>query len=284
MERILIIGMESVAAKAIGNALCDAFEVTTLTPSGNARNPQLTAQRLTPTSLQSTEADTIVFCGGASRSSWDPEFGDLSPEEAWLQPALQKAADSDAQFVFVSSDAVFGGPWVFHNDDNTSFDQTESALAIRDYEQQVEALESTLIVRTNVIGDERDHSGIAGRIVERLQQGESELIDASACGTPIAATDFAMAVVECLKAEVTGYLNIAGAERATIWQLATAVAAAGNFDCDHLVPARGHGRPIERSLRCERLRKELQITTPTLRETAEHIVASIETTAAPIAA
>lgn len=284
MERILIIGTDSVAARALGDASSAAFEVTALTATGTSGSPLLTAHRLSPTSLKSVDADTLVFCGGASRSSWDPEFGDFTIEEQWLQAALQKAAAAGAKFVYISSDAVFGGPWVFHNDDSTSFAETKSGRAIRQFEHQVEALRDSLIVRTNVVGLQDDESGIAKRILDRLRQGESEVVDAGSYGTPIAVPDFALATMECLKAELTGSVNVSGAERTNVWRLATAMAKAGHYDCDHLVPGRGNTRPTERSLRCERLRRELKITTPTLQETAEHIVASTAAVVEPIAA
>lgn len=120
-----------------------------------------------------------------------------------------------ARFTFISSDAVFTGPWMFHDEDGPGKCETAAAQCLRDAEQQVRELDpQALIVRTNAFG--WSPLGEAGWIEQRLHELRTKRLadqDFVRHATPILATDLAGILVRAWSEGVTGICHIAGAER-----------------------------------------------------------------------
>ena len=277
MDRVLVIGVDSVAGQAVADQLTSQSEVCGLWHKTAVLSADFKSTRLTNDSLveQCEQADLIVFCGNASQSSWDDSFGDFEVEESWLTKTLKLSEQTTARFVFISSDVVFGGPWVFHDDDSGSYCDGRTAQKVRSFETAVERCKDSLIVRSNVLGIGPSSIGLTSRIVERLESGESERVDACVYGTPIESTEFAQTLTECLVAGVSGYVNIGGAERTTAFRYVTTLANTLGHNAEHLIPIHDHRRIQEKSLRCQRLRQELKIAGPLLKETVDHVTQQI---------
>ncbi len=277
MDRILVVGVDSVAGQAIADRLKSQSKVCGLWNRTAVHSADLETTRLNNASLlrQCEGADLVIFCGGASLSSWDDNFGDFEVEKSWLQKALTCAERASARFVFISSDVVFGGPWVFHDDDSRSFCNGRTAQTVRSFETDVERLTDSLIVRTNALGIGQSNIGLTSRIAERLASGESEHVDASVYGTPIDSNEFAQALTECLVSGMSGCVNIGGAERTTAFRYATTLANSLGYDGEHLIPVHDNRRIQEKSLRCQRLRQELKIAGPLLKETVDRVTQQV---------
>lgn len=274
MDRVLIIGVDSIAGRAVAQQLAERCEVTGFWVSRPEFPDGCATSRIDEKlfSEKCETADVLIFCGGASMSSWDSEFGDLTAESAWLKPCIGAARRSGIRFVFVSSDAVFGGPWVFHDDDSQSYSDNDTAKEIQRHEAAVADLDGSLIVRTNIAGLDGEGRSFASRITRRIDSGECEHVDAASYATPISAREFAEILSECIAAGTTGFINIGGAERTTQFRFATMLAAALCCDVEHLMPGGSEsGRTKEQSLRCERLRHELNVPPPLLRETVDDV-------------
>ena len=214
-----------------------------------------------------SEADIVVFCGGAAQSSWDAGFGDFTAEEDWLATCIDAIQPSDQRLIFISADAVFKGPWVFHDDDSKSLATDRIAKRILKHESQVASIDNSLIVRTNVLGLAPD--SLVEEIADAVHSQSPIQIDASTFGTPIAAADFAKAMANCLDADTCGYINIAGAERLNPFRFATALAICLDGQADVIEPSTCSSTPIERSMRCDRQRSEHQQRPPLLRGMVE---------------
>ncbi|MEQ9410354.1 MAG: sugar nucleotide-binding protein [Fuerstiella sp.] len=277
MERTLIIGIDTVAGRSVAQQLTGRAEVSGLWFNSPVPVDGCNSSRIESETLgdRIRAADAVVFCGGASYSSWDSGFGEFAAEEQWLQACLAAAQGTETRFVFISSDAVFGGPWVFHDDHGDSFADTDIAAQLLQFEAIVEQLNNSLIVRTNIAGVDSQGQGFVNRIAARLRSGESEHVDARVFATPLAASDFSELLIECLVTDLTGVINIAGAERTTAFHFAIRMAAGLGYGVEHLIPTTSNGKPCEQSLRCERLRKELKRSAPNLKETIERVVQSI---------
>ena len=269
MNRILIVGIDTVAGRSLADKLsgtCDLAGLWFRTPTVL---PGCTATRINKTALSehAATATTVVFCGAASQSSWNRTFGNFGPEEKWLTPCLQAVKTSGSRMVFVSSDAVFSGPWVFHDDNSVAHSEESSAEQLRRFESQVQGLKHSLIVRTNIV----DGKGMVQDALRAVEKGRSVSVDAGTYATPVTQNAFASSLVDCLTAGMTGYVNIAGAERTSPFQLVTLLATSLECDTHRIVAKFDTERPVERSLRCQRLRHELKQLPSLLKDTLEHL-------------
>lgn len=273
MDHVLVIGIDSTAGRSAAAYLSTRFTVCGLWLESPDVPEGCSAMRMSAASLaaQAAKTDTVIFCGDAARSSWDDNFGQFDTEQKWLDLSLRFAEQNGARFVFLSSDAIFDGPWMFHDDDSRSYSDGNAAISLLEFESRVAALCESLIIRTNVLSV-GTASGFPQRILERLEARECEQVDARTYSTPLAPGRMAELLTECLLAGTTGVMNIGGAERTTPFGFATALAGVLGYDTQQLMPADGTASGFqERSLRCSRLRHELKTPTPVLKETLEEI-------------
>lgn len=271
MVRTLIVGIDTVTGYSLAQHLAPQSEVSGLWFETPEFVDGCHTCRIDSDSLeqQVSEADVIVFCGGAARSSWDADFGDFSAEQQWLPSCIAAMEQNGQRLIFVSSDAVYSGPWVFHDDDSKSRATNKVAKRLIKFETTVAAVKDSLIIRTNVLG-----SAVGCFLDETAEAIRSQVpiqLDASTFATPIASTDFAYAVESCINCGALGSLNVGGAERITPYRFAIALANALTLQTDLISPRKLKSTPVERSMRCDRLRNEGRQTTPLLRSTLEYL-------------
>lgn len=271
MVRTLIVGIDTVAGRSLAKSLVHESDVSGLWFANPEFIAGCQARRLDPDALleQIAEADAIVFCGGAAQSSWDADFGDFEREDDWLAACIA-AIDSSAQrLIFISSDAVFCGPWLFHDDDSSSLAADELARRLLKQESCVKAVSDSLIVRTNVL----DASGesFLNAADDAISAGNPIKIEASIFATPIAAANFGEALATCITSGTSGYVNIGGAERLTPFQFAMALANHLSLDTSSIEPLATNRGARERSMRCQRLRLEHKQSPPLMANTVEHL-------------
>ena len=275
MTKILIVGIDSLIGRSLAQHLATRCSVSGLwldhaesikSCSGGPVNQQ-------SLSKQTESADVVIFCGGASRSSWDNQFGTFSAEQKWLKPCIAAAGKADTQLVFISSDAVFSGPWVFHDDATPSLvkNTTSSKVAktLVGFEAQVTAARSSLVVRTNVLGWKANT--FLGERLDALLAGRRLILDATTFSTPIVDQHFAPLLEECLQRSVSGYIHIGGGERTSPFSFAVELISGMNKITSELTPNTISRSPSEQSLRCSRLRQELHQQTPILKVSIEAI-------------
>ena len=277
VDRILIVGVDCQVGQALTEYLANRAAVEAAWISRPPVSSDINSISVSDPAFadQVGEADVVVFCGGAAESSWNAGFGRLKPESKWLRVLVDQLNSTTTRLVYVSSDSVFGGPWIFHNDDSQSFSDDSTARQIRKWEELVASVDNSLIVRTNVPGRGIGSESFCERIAERLAAGESEQVDGGRFATPVSSLEFSRVLTEALAVGMSGYLNIGGAERTSPFRFATALAAALDYDNQHLIPRKPAEPVCESSLRCQRLRKALEITAPLLRDTINDIVESL---------
>lgn len=275
MTRTLIVGIDTVAGRSLAEQLSRRSEVRGLWFSKPEFLDGCPGARVSPKSLnqETASADVIVFCGGAAKSSWDADFGDFSHEQNWLNQCLN-AIEHDQRFAYISSDAVFSGPWLFHDDTSTSLATNRLAKTILKYESLVCKLTNTLIVRTNVLGTES--GSFVADSVATVRREQQLTLNASTFATPIDAESFGMALASCLNHGATGFFNIASAERTTPFHWTMSLAKEMNLSSEHIRPAVANGKASEQSMRCGRLRNECQLSPPLKSIVLEHLAIAFE--------
>ncbi|MBX3443266.1 MAG: sugar nucleotide-binding protein [Planctomyces sp.] len=287
MERTLIVGAESV----VGANLCvhwsPRFEVAAVSPrsislSGCQVLPNPGSRRSPETLLAEVQPDVVVYCGPESRSPWEaahsgPIEADAESAAAWASAAR----DAGAAHVHLSSDAVFTGPWMFHDEASECFCPSPSSRAIRLVEDAVsERHPEACIVRTHAFGWSPDsRAGWLEVLLSTIEARRPLGLDAVRHATPMLATDLADVLEAMLAGGLTGTFHVAGAERVSPMGLAQRLASQFNLpwipsgrDRALTEPPHGFGAG-ECSLQTKKIRGELCRAMPLLSESLDRLEA-----------
>lgn len=277
MDQILIVGIDSPCGRSLAKHLSESFEVHGLW----FRTPVFTEHCSTAPLDESTltefaqNCDKLIFCGNAARSSWENDFGRFEYENKWLSPCIQVLRNHPSQLVFLSSDAVFDGPWLFHGDNSSCYSSTSVSRRLRDFEQAATTLTDSVIVRTHIVSQQNSPSCFADKL-NALEQQQIVVADSSIHATPISENAFSETLAACLKRGVTGYLNIGGAERTTQHSLLCRLATEFGLNHQSIHPEHNPQQKLtERSLRCDRVRQQFDLTSPLLTQTIDALCDSL---------
>lgn len=242
MDSVLIIGVEGAVGAGLALTLQQSHSVVGLanraginidgcqTVHATSHNAVSVRQQ-----IQSERPDWIIFCGTASRSSWDSDT--VRTEAINDKHAIEwakAAADGDIEFCMISSDAVFTGPWMLHKEDDEHFCSTPQAERLRQIETAVlDENDDALIVRTNAFGwsPNVESPEFVETIMESLDGGWPIDIDFLRYSSPILVTDLGMLLLKAHTEELRGMLHISGSERINPFQFAERIAELANLNC-----------------------------------------------------
>lgn len=284
VKRLLIVGAETVVGANLAAEASDRYQVVALTSEPqvsilgcemldaghDGQSPQEWARDLQP--------DAIVHCGPASQSAWDastePTITNDMVCEAGKWAAAARSVES--HFTHLSSDAVFSGPWMFHDEESQAFCPSAGARVIRQTEKNVtEQCPNSLIIRSNAYGwsPTGGKCGWIDQILLDLDRRSLQQYDFLRHGTPILATDLADILLRAIEENLSGLHHVAGAERVNPLQFATRLA--DHFELPWLAVRRAEEcleEPIvgfgasETSLQTKKIRKALCVAMPMLSE------------------
>lgn len=283
MKRILIVGAESVVGANIAAEAARTHQVVALTSSHRVDIDGCDMLRHSSGApvaswLQQVQPDAVVHCGPASRSAWDTTSRSPVDESTVADAAAWATAchDEGRHFTFLSSDAVFSGPWMFHDEESDSFCPSAEATIIRAAEEQVaQQASKALILRTNAYGwaPAGAPNGWVEQILVDLERRSLQGYDYIRHATPILATDLADILLRAIDEDLTGLHHVAGAERVN--PLMFAQRLADLFEMPWLAvrraedpldePSVGFGAG-ETSLQTKKIRKALCVAMPMLSE------------------
>lgn len=285
MKTFLIVGIESVVGANLAASLCGQTRVVGVSAGSSVSLPGCERATLDHGNadairncLQQTRATHVIFCGSAACSFWDPTGKGFEDSDAVLWATA--AAQEKRHFTLISSDAVFTGPWMFHDEDSTATCPSSEATGIRQVETRVrEACDNSLIVRTNAFGWSTSGSkGWLETLLTGMENNQPLELDPICHATPILASDLADYLDPALDDELTGVFHIAGAERVSPHQFARQLASAFEVSSPATRTIReldarptGFGRS-ETSLQTRRFRSEYDCAMPLLNEGLARLV------------
>lgn len=221
MDKFLVIGVDTVVGANLALALAEKYRVSTWHPEDKfdiVNCDALDPSDAPSAAVESTKPDWVIYCGPAARSAWDPATAGLINEEI-VEQAQAWAGAATAQgsrFVMISSDAIFTGPWMFHEEECAGTCQSAEAVAIREAEKAVkEAAPDSLIVRTNAFGWSADptRNGWIENLLGEVEVRRFVEQDSIRHATPILATDLVAIIERACQENLSGTFHIAGAER-----------------------------------------------------------------------
>jgi dTDP-4-dehydrorhamnose reductase len=283
VNTILVVGVDTTVGANFAARLAEKQSVVGLSSVGGISIDGCDAQTFDPSNPSEAEAwlsdvrpEQVVYCGPESRSGWEPQTplhlnaGSAAAAGRWAAAAHS----AGAPFTMISSDAIFTGPWIFHDEDSLAVCRSPEATAIRDAEKLVrDACPTSLVVRTNAFGwSPTASSGWIEDLLSGIEERRMLDCDCIRHATPILATDLAEIVDRAWQEALTGVFHIAGAERISPMQFAQRLA--DQFDLPWLTLRReqtlvelpqGFGAG-ETSLQTKRIRKALCVAMPMLSE------------------
>jgi len=280
VERFLVVGVDTVAGANLAATFADHHHVSTWAPMTgyeiahcNALDPALSPDQL----IRHAQADCVLYCGAAARSAWEPETKSLT-NDAMVADAdtwAKACAAAQVRLVMISSDAVFSGPWMFHEENSHGLCFSYQSQALRAAESHVcESCPDALIIRTNVFGWSATGEG-TGWVETLLRTVETKRFveqDHVRHATPILATDLAEIVRRACQEKLSGIYHVAGAERVS--PLSFTQRLADQFELPWLAMRRETSlmevpqdfSEGECSLQTKKIRKELCVAMPLLSE------------------
>lgn len=282
MDTILVGGIDTVVGANLAATLSDTFRVV-----GAAFSFPVSIAGCKVTDCAEDDTDTIrhlfasvrpdwtVYCGAASESCWEADSRQLAGKLAGngAQSWASAAREFDARLTYISSDAVFTGPWMFHEEESIALCPSDTARAIRATEKEVQEICPTaLVTRTHAYGwlpGSADGCRIE-QILNDLQTGTSEFADCVRHATPILSADLADLLSQAYRQRLQGVFHIAGAERVNPARFVRELAdvfelpAPESKTIDALSePSSGFARG-ETSLQTRKIRQALNVGIPTL--------------------
>lgn len=223
----------------------------------------------------------VLHAGPTSWAGWDVVGTDgvrvasrfnLQAETEFVAAVAAACRETSARFVFVTTDAVFSGPRMFHGEDGRSFAATPYAKAARSLEETLRSTDA-LLLRGHVYGwmPTGGPTNYAERMLHSLTAELPYYVDVRRNASPIFAADFVRLAYEAYRAGLTGMYHLTGAERTTPHRFAAELAATlGVPGCNvRLEAPDGPTRRSyfdETSLNVGALRERLKRPLPMLRE------------------
>jgi len=287
VDTVLLVGAESIIGANLAATLCKQQQVVAL---GTTRVVEIAGCRSGQCDGRSTNAiqhwiksvcpDRIVVCG-IDKAAWDsPQPAHIERDATAAVNWAQAAARAECPLTVFSSDGVFTGPWMFHDEHSSSWCTSPTADRLRSAEQRVLShCPTALVIRTHVIGWSPFSTGWLDTIVEQLQTGNAEPVDCIRHASPLPAHLLGGLLQQAWDKPLHGICHFAGSERISPHTLACCLA--DELDCNPpavgpntalSAPPIGFGQG-ETSLVNRRLRDELQIAPPSLRSHLDHVIA-----------
>ncbi len=279
MERLLVTGVDTAVGSNLALRLADRFDVLGLYDrqaiesaylrTAAAKQGRAAVEDL----LREWKPAWVIHCTALSAGSWDDVPMDALTEDAartaqWLSMLTAKLP---ARLTVISSDVVYAGPRMFHEEACEPTGASPWAQAVLAVERALQGTQA-LIVRTHAYGwspaggipgfAERAHASLSGGVVVPA--------DGLRHATPILATDLADLLARAYELRLQGLYHLAGAERTSPFRFVRELAAASGLSagCRWAAdPAEAVAAAhLETSLNSKRARRALQCATPLQRD------------------
>ena len=278
MEKLLVVGIESVVGSNVALALADRFEILGLYETDAVRFSGFETAHCDAEDtdqLKSLARDFhpqwILHCGPLSASAWDLSTRRISAQ-GQAQPAKVLADLNDvigSRLTVVTTDAVFAGPRMFHDEHAATTSATPAAAHAQNLEGILQSTDA-LVVRTHAYGFGPSDAtrSFAAEVWDALTSQRAMELDGLRHATPILATDLAPMLLRAYERRLQGLYHVPGAERTSPLRFATELASVCGFAAPKIRSA-DDSKPDtneETSLASRRARRALEMSMPMLHE------------------
>ncbi len=280
MERLLVTGVDGALGCNLALKLAEHCDVLGLYAQHALETPVFRTAACDPADrprledlLRDWQPGWIIHCGPLSSGGWDVAHT-VSPAECEPQVVVclsQLAAEIGSRLTVVSSDVVFAGPRMFHEETSPPNSPAPRAAEVRGMEHALES-SGALVVRTHAYGWSPHEAtvGFAERAYESLCGAATVTADGRRHATPILATDLAEPLLRAYEMRLHGLYHLSGAERTSAFRFVSELAAVFGLHGGSRGAKMADPAPVlwhdETSLNSKRSRRILEMATPLLRE------------------
>jgi dTDP-4-dehydrorhamnose reductase len=274
VERLLVTGIDTVVGVNLAETLCDRFQVLGVShrPTFESQCIRIESHDDDPTALadlvRSWQPRWIIACGTFSLAAWDETPVPSTNEIRCVKQLSTAAGELGASLTLISSDAVFAGPRIFHDESAEKCITSSRAKHVLAVEQAAVGA-GTLVVRTHAYGWT---SGKDASFAERAFHAIVDCVPLTAGGcrhaTPILSSDLAEVLTRAFELRLTGCYHASGAERTSSHRFVSELAAICGQRWTNRDPSTGvtPGEFEETSLSSKQTRRALKMSMPLLRE------------------
>jgi dTDP-4-dehydrorhamnose reductase len=293
MKRVLVVGIDSIVGGNLAMGLSQHHQVVGLFSTSQVEIAGCHVQAGVPQTpegihreLARTSPDLVVVSGPAARSIWSlGNRGKVDSREFQSAANWARAvAKTKSRLIVISSDAVFHGPWMFHEEQCTGVCLSPAAVAIRDMETQVlQTCPQALIARTNVFGwSPQAEGGWLETLVEQISDETPVRVPSGNYATPIEASRLAEILNQAWDRGLEGVYHMGGSERVNFVHFAHRLAQEFQLPRPRFQPTRqpeaahvfGQG---ETSLHSGKVRRAIGTPLPMLGESLKRLREQFET-------
>jgi dTDP-4-dehydrorhamnose reductase len=284
MDKLTVVGVDTMAGAGVAQAIRDRCELVGISFRGDIDADGYTTQCVRPgdcdglaAAIEAIESDCVIYAGSLSGANWDlPASNPAWEHEPAMAECLVAACRrSNAKLMAISSDAVFAGPKMFHDETEPTTSTHPAASSILQCEQ-IFAAGGALVARTHVYGWAPGgvEAGLVERIAQSLMDAAAPPVDGWRYATPMLAADLAEFLLRAAERNLTGVYHVSGAERTNPFRLASELAsilglAMPRISNIHLAAPVDGDWLLETSLDSRRARRALGMPLPMLREGLE---------------
>lgn len=280
MERLLVTGIDGPLGANLAASLADRCEILGLSSAQGIECSAFETARWDgddPVELETFfhqwQPQWIIHCSPLAAGSWDTTAAMPATDPArGVVDLAELASRWGTRFTLVSSDVVFAGPRMFHDESSAANSPAPRANLVRQMERAAEA-RGALVVRTHAYGwsPTAAQAGFAQRAYESLSAGIFPRAEGLRHATPILATDLAELLWRGHELRLQGLYHLAGAERTSAFRFVAQLAAACGLvasaaPAEMPQPAAATSWHDETSLNSRRARRALEMATPLVRE------------------
>jgi dTDP-4-dehydrorhamnose reductase len=281
VDKFVVVGVDTPIGAGLAQALqdrCEVFGISSRPVVGgddhSTRCVRRDDCRQLVATIEELDPDCLIYTGSLSASSWDLPTSDIAwqYESATAESLVSATRQLNAKLIAVSSDVVFVGPKMFHDEGAPTTSSHPAASAVTQWEQILLA-GGALVTRAHGYGwaPAGADPGLIERIADALRAGTCLPIDGQRHATPILAADLAPLLQRAAERDLTGLYHLSGAERTSTYRLASQLASILGVPM-----SRDHNRPreaatdgswlVETSLDSRRARRALDMPLPMLCE------------------
>lgn len=230
--------------------------------------------------LEMASPGRVVYCDAQSEAAWSgPTINGQT--ETRLRTWVRAIREFGCEMTYITSDAVFTGPWLFHAEEDVRFCGSAQAERLRTMEEVVSrVLPEALMIRTHVFGWSADDNGWMEETLTSLGNRTAQG-DPSRHATPILVSDFIEILERAHEEGVQGVLHIAGAERLSHEAFLRGLAQQFRLPAPQSWQGGLSQRPTgfgrgETSLRTNRVKDLLNLSMPMPRQGFERLAEQVE--------
>ncbi len=290
MEKLLIVGIDTLAGSNLALTMADRCNIVGISDRSGFELPgcrtlpiRLSASEAVGESIVAERPAWIVYSGPTACSSWDCCDEQQFPHEPRQIAIVNEASKQCGSYLtLISTDAVFHGPRLFHRETFPKAHDRPAAIAAIEAEKAITA-DGALIVRTHVFGWSHTATSFAERLWASLTEERPVAPSGTRYATPILASDLAELLWRAFRKKLSGVYHAGGAERASMWQFATQLAATCGTSMKVLqltATMRGADLAMQGQLRCgqetsldsRKLQRAVEMPLPLLRDGIDQFV------------